>query len=625
MADYTDDEAQMLPDSEEEFTLSSEEECDSDEERLHFEERLDPAEDFFFDENVTASLSPSRATRTRRSCINTTKHQNKNMAPTRPGRGRRTYHSVFSTLENDKKSNNDNDQTPAAKRAKTDVKASNLQTTLSWKTESDVDMTPKTLRFLPAREPGPQLSPADVHTPQSLFKMFFPENAVSTLCRNTNAQAAKATANGCKYKWTDVSISEMYRYIGLLLYMNIVRLSSIRDYWRQDFFSVAFPAKVMSKGRFLTISWNFQMSHPEEDEENDRKRGTTEHDHLFRIKPLMDTIRMACKAMYHPKRNLVVEERIVPWKADPEIIQNMKAKPTRDFKMFVLADLSNGYTVDFSVYTGKNSSPTGHGLSYDVVTSLLDRTVLGSGYHVYMDDFFTSPKLLKDLFAMKFGACGTYRDSRKDCPRAATNSLTKKSARGSIRWIRDGPLVFVKWMDTREVSVCSTIHSAYTGETVQKKVKSQDTWKAKTFPCPAPVTAYDQHIHKRVHLSEDLLQCYSARHRTMKWYRKVFYNFLDIAATNAFIMHNELYGNMSHKEFLEGLIEDLCVFSKTETPERTADDHVPIPGGELTSNARTCMLCKEQGKRQDTPWKCKACDVHLCVQLNRNCFQKWHN
>nr|XP_055046361.1 piggyBac transposable element-derived protein 4-like [Misgurnus anguillicaudatus] len=593
MADHTDDEAQMLPDSEEEFTLSLEEECDSD-------------EDFIPDENI---------------------------APTRTRRGRRKNPSDFNTLDNDTESNDDNDQTPAAKRAKTDTKASNLQTTLSWKTETDVDMTPKTLRFLPAREPGPQLSPADVHTPQSLFKMFFPENAVSTLCHNTNAQAAKATANGCKYKWTDVSISEMYKYIGLLLYMSIIKLTSVRDYWRQDIFSVPFPATVMSRDRFRTISWNFQMSHPEEDEENDKKRGTAEHDHLFRIKPLMDTIRIACKAMYHPKRNLVVEEKVVPCKADPEMTQDTKAKPTRDFKLFVLADSSNGYTVDFSVYTGKNSFPTGHGLSYDVVTSLLNRKVLGSGYHVYMDDFFTSPTLLKELFAMKFGACGTYRDSRKDCPRAATNSLTATSARGSIRWIRDGPLVFVKWMDTREVSVCSTIHSAYTGETVQKKVKSQDAWVAKTFPCPAPVTAYDQHIHKRVHLSNDLLQCYTAQHKTMKWYRKVFYNFLDIAATNAYILHNELYGNMCHKEFLKGLIEELCGSSKKATPKQTGGDHVPIPGVEQTSDARnkatagrrTCMLCKKQGKRQDTPWKCKACDVHLCVQLNRNCFQKWHN
>nr|XP_055042852.1 piggyBac transposable element-derived protein 4-like [Misgurnus anguillicaudatus] len=393
-------------------------------------------------------------------------------------------------------SNTDSDKAPVAKRVKTNIQASSSRSVLSWKTETDIDVVPHTLRFFPAREPGPQLSPADAHTPLSLFKMFFPEDAVSTLCHNTNAQAARAKAKGSKYKWKDVSVTEMYRYIGLLFYMAMVKLISIRDYWRQDdVFSVPFPATVMSRERYRTISWNVHMSHPEDDKVNDRKRGTAEHDRLFRVKPLMDTICQACINLYHPKRNLAVDERMVACKANTGMTQYMKAKPTKwGFKLFVLADSSNGYTVDFSVYTGKNNFPTGHGLSYDAVTSLLDCKTLGSGYHVYMDNFYTSPKLLTDMFAMKFGACGTYRDFRKECPRDATNALSKQSPRGSIRWIRNGPLLFVKWMDTREVSVCSTIHPAYTEETVQRRVKSQDAWSTKTFPCPAPVTAYNQHI-----------------------------------------------------------------------------------------------------------------------------------
>ncbi|XP_051955931.1 piggyBac transposable element-derived protein 4-like [Xyrauchen texanus] len=566
-------------DSDEEFTLSSEEEQDSEEERLHFKERLDPAEDAILDDY-----------------------------------------------------NNDSDQSPVAKRAKRIIQASNRQSTLSWKKENDIDMVPQTLRFLPAREPGPQLSPADAHTPQSLFKKFFSENAVLTLCHNTNAQAARSKAMGRKYKWIDVSISEMYGYIGLLFYMAMVKVRNIKDYWRKDnVFSVPFPVTVMSRERFRTISWNVQMSHPDADKENDRKRGTDEYDHLFRVKPLMDSIRHTCKAIYHPRRNLALDERMVIYKANLGKTSYTKAKPpTWGFKVFALADSSNGYTVDFSVYIGKNDFPIGHGISYDVVTSLMDCTFLGSGYHVYMNHFFTSPKLLTDLFAMKIGACGTYIDSRNDFPRDATNSLSKKSARGSIRWIRDGPLLFVKWMDTREVSVCSTIHSAYTGETVQRKVKSQDTWRTKTFPCPDPVTAYNQHM-RGIDLSDQLLHGSVTQQKTMMWYRKIFLHLLDIASTNAFIMHKELCGNMTHNEFMEQLIAELCGVSPKVAPKQTRSDHVPVvlQTSSVKKNAsigrRVCMFCKVQnGKRQATSWKCLACDVHLCLHLNRNCFQKWH-
>ncbi|XP_034164263.2 piggyBac transposable element-derived protein 4-like [Pangasianodon hypophthalmus] len=329
MARYMGEEAlQLFLDSDEDITFSSEEERDSDDERLHFEERVDPAEDIIPDETVNTPLSPSPASHT--------------------GSGRRREKN--------------SEKEPVAKRAKTDK-----QPTLSWNTETDVDMAPQALRFLPTREPGPQLDPrpCEAHTPMSLFKMFFSSTAVSTLCQNTNAQAARARAKGHKYKWTDVSISELYRYIGLLFYMAMVKLRSIRDYWRQDsVFSVPFPATIMSRDRYRTISWNLHMSHPDADKDNDRKRGTAEHDRLFRIRPLVDTIRHACKAIYHPRQNLAVDERMVACKANTGMTQYMKAKPTRwGFKLFVLADSSNGYTVDFAVYTGKNNFPTGHGLS----------------------------------------------------------------------------------------------------------------------------------------------------------------------------------------------------------------------------------------------------------------------
>ncbi|KAL0154568.1 hypothetical protein M9458_048831, partial [Cirrhinus mrigala] len=499
---------------------------------------------------------------------------------------------------------------PVAKKAKT----------LSWKAETEVDRVPQTLRFLPAREPGPQLSPADSHSPLSLFKLFFTESAVENLCHNTNAQAARAIAKGRKYKWTDVDVDELYRYIGLIFYMATVKMSSVADYWRQDsLFSLPFPTTVMSRDRYRTISWNVHLSHPDADKENDRKRGTAEHDRLFRIKPLMDTICLACKSFYHPRRNLAVNERLVACRANTGLARHTKVKMTKlGFKYFVLSDSLNGYTVDFSVYTGKNSFPADRGLSYDAVMSLLDRKVLGSGYHVYMDDFYTSPKLLTDLFAMKFGACGIYRDHRKDFPKTATNSLTKNSSRGSIRWIRDGPLVCVKWMDTQVVSVCSTIHAAYTGERVQRRVKAQEAWKTKSFPCPAPVSAYNQHMGG-VDLSDQLLQYYAAQNKTMKWYRKIFLHFLDIAATNAFILHKELYGNLSHSQFMEELIAELCGMSQKAAPKQTSTDHVPVPGAELTSDVRKiatagrrmCVHCKAvHGKKQQTPWKCQACDVH---------------
>lgn len=77
----------------------------------------------------------------------------------------------------------------------------------------------------------------------------------------------------------------------------------------------------------------------------------------------------------------------------------------------------------------------GQGLSYKAVISLMNKAYLGSGKHMYIRDFYTRPKLFKHLYK-QIWCLWTYRDNRKDC------SHTTKSFRGTITWLRDGPLVF---------------------------------------------------------------------------------------------------------------------------------------------------------------------------------------
>ena len=83
-----------------------------------------------------------------------------------------------------------------------------------------------------------------------------------------------------------------------------------------------------------------------------------------------------------------------------------------------------------------------------------------------------------------FSQCGTYRDNRKGYTSRRANALTKKSERGTMRWIREETLVYVEWMDTWVVSLCSTIHPAFSGELVQRRVKGRDGhWAVKDIPC----------------------------------------------------------------------------------------------------------------------------------------------
>lgn len=139
---------------------------------------------------------------------------------------------------------------------------------------------------------------------------------------------------------------------------------------------------------------------------------------------------------------------------------------------------------------------------------------------IYTDNFYTSPLLYTHLSQQGFGACGTYRQGR--VPTTQENALTKRSPRGSIWWVRDGDLLFVKLMDTREVSLCSTIHLVYSVETVLCWQKMEDGTKQKiSVPRPTAITEYNEYMGG-VDTSDQMIGTNSVHHKTKRWTTTVF-------------------------------------------------------------------------------------------------------
>uniref|UniRef100_A0A8C2KIB2 PiggyBac transposable element-derived protein domain-containing protein n=1 Tax=Cyprinus carpio TaxID=7962 RepID=A0A8C2KIB2_CYPCA len=440
-------------------------------------------------------------------------------------------------------------------------------------TEADPDIVPNIPRFTPKRIPGlqPPLT-FGKKSPLDIFSQYFDEEVKNILCANTNKNAVRNLER------------EMKKYIGLHLYMGVMAIQKVRDFWRKKtLFHVPFPATVMSRDRFLAISCNLHISDPMEDAENDKKRGTEEYDCLHRVQPLLDIMRNRCMSIYHPRQQISVDERMIATKARISFRQYMKAKPTKwGIKLFVLADV-NGYTTDFKIHTGKSKFASGKGLSFDVVTSLVNRDYLWSGYVIYCDNFYTSPLLFRHLHQVGFGTCGTYREGRAPFV-------------GSDHDV----LLFVKWMDTREVSMCTTIHTVYSGETVLRWQMTEDGRKEKVpVPRSTAVQQYNKYMGG-VDTSDQMLGTNSVHRKTWKWYMTIFQHFLDITVTNSFILRKEL-----------------C-------PKR--GDHLPVPVSDtqgLSQRASMGLHCCIRCKRS-TPWRCQECDVGLCLQLERNCFREHH-
>ena len=78
-----------------------------------------------------------------------------------------------------------------------------------------------------------------------------------------------------------------------------------------------------------------------------------------------------------------------------------------------------GCTYNFDVYSGKSQDKKvgKNGLAYDVV---MNRTkpLLGQGHHLFVDNFYTSVALVRDLFAKRVMTTGTKIKNRVGSPSA---------------------------------------------------------------------------------------------------------------------------------------------------------------------------------------------------------------
>lgn len=167
-------------------------------------------------------------------------------------------------------------------------------------------------------------------------------------------------------------------------------------------------------------------------------------------------------------------------------------------------------------------------------------------------------------------------------------------------------------MDTQEVSVCTTLHTAYLGDTVKRVCKSSSEYKKLDVPIPPAVKDYNRFMGG-VDLSDQLIGYYSLWKKSKKWYMTVLNHFIDIAVTNSYLLHKLLCSSkaeqpMTHQAFQEQLSAELCGVSLPVAISGT------VGSKKATQGCRKCRLC---GKC--TPFMCEACHVPLCVILDRNC------
>ena len=350
----------------------------------------------------------------------------------------------------------------------------------------------------------------------------------------------------------------------------------------------------MPKNRFQEISCYLHFN----DSTNELPRGAPGYDRLFKISPILNHVRSKCQQSFKPSQNISVDEE-----NDRFSRQYMPAKPTKyGIKVWMAADASNGYVLNFDVYLGKEAGHQRiHGLGYDVVTKMV-LPFMNKNHHVFFDNFFSSVRLLEHLLAQDTFCCATVRCNRKDLPPCAKNKLRvgKKLVRQKDK------IVFTKWHDKRDVSVISSNCSPVVGDVINRR--DQQVIK------PGVIDLYNKHMGE-VDLADHLRKYYSVGRSSYKWYKYIFWYLIDVSICNAFILCNFYrqsrgQGRVKQLQFRTRLAKQLiggfssCVSAAHSSKRRKIDEFSFDEGNagkhfidKIKGRKRQCVYCKRVGRK----------------------------
>ena len=199
---------------------------------------------------------------------------------------------------------------------------------------------------------------------------------------------------------------------------------------------------------------------------------------------------------------------------------------------------------------------------------------------------------------------------------------------GDAKYLIRNNILAVHWKDKHDVFSLSAIHNP--GETVIQRYKGD-------VPKPNMIIDYNKHMGG-VDKCDQYLSYYNICHKSVKWWKKVFFRLLELCIINSMCFETHIaYTKQrnSHLNFRETLIHQLVQdhLNKREEEEPTRGFDTLVVSGrrKVTTKVRSkhyvsrhekrrkCSLCsykKDRARRKRKETKtfdfCKKCNAHVC-------------
>lgn len=457
---------------------------------------------------------------------------------------------------------------------------------------------------------GKQHAARQAQSALDFLQLYLPPPLIQSWVEYTQAYAQQ---HGADRDWR-TSVSELYAFIGVHIFMGICRLPNYHMYWSKEY-QQPFVASTFTRTRYEQLVRYFHVA-PTPDPH-------APHDPLSRVRPFITSLLCAFPRYYSPSQHLTIDEAMMAYKGRSPIKQYIPMKPHRwGYKIYCLA--GDEYLLHFEVYEGRAKEKSPHGATYDTVMRMTAQYQY-QHYTLYLDNWFTSPTLAVALKQKGIRVCGSVNQNRKEMPVIAKKDIIGLERGKRIHRQQEDMSIDV-WKDKKALWLlynhCSPSETA-----------SLDRWdddgERKSIECPRAVKDYFYGA-RSVDIINQLHYAYRIGRKSRKaWWRLAWW-LIDMCIVNAYKLWSIEKEGPKHLHFREELMHQLVkLFSHDKNAIQVSrginvsvalvKDHFL----EHTEQRGYCVACSHDPiHRTQTRTICAKCGVHLCIG---NCFKLYHS
>lgn len=472
---------------------------------------------------------------------------------------------------------------------------------------------------------GPTPATHHVQTPLQSMELFFDELFIQEIVTHTNsfidlvARKYKVLRNSIQHTTT----IEVKALLGILI-MTAVRKDnhvSTREMWKLHFGSPIYKA-AMSEERFCFLIRCLRFDNLETREE---RRAS---DKFAPIRTLWDMFVEKCKDNYQPGRNITVDEQLLAFRGRCGFRQYIANKPAKyGIKIVMACDVNTSYMLNAMPYIGAHTRPPKGMMLGEYFTMELLRPYYNTQRTVTTDNWFTSYPLATSLLEKNLKIVGTIR-KKPYIPEEMLKTDGREVKSSAFLFDHKSTLLSCKVKKNKVVLLLSTEHS-------DKKIGEENK--------PEIVLFYNR-TKGGVDTLDQMSTTYSCSRRTRRWPLCVFYDMINIACVNAYVIHSHKCHERNEsipprRTFLQDVALELIRPFATERLNQRGMHHgtqffirsiFKICGNEsgvahnVPSKPSRCVICPRK-KDVKTKLCCISCKRIVCVkhmqQICSDCLQ----